>query len=286
VTRQRLTALIPAHNDDYILAVCLDSIAPHFDEILVLDDCSTDHTPDVALDAARRHPHVRYLRHDGHQLGWIEARNRLLRHTDSEWLFWLDADDVLCGYQAGTLREIAEAPHPLVRLQLAEMWGDFLHTTQRLRHYDKCHVFVDRRAMRDFAWRGGSAAHPATSVRPRTGPGPLLWHCKGVKPDRRLVERQFIRKWFRAGRPTATVEEFARLDRMDPDEIHRRAVHMLLGSRQDKIRRWGIETGPAIPRAIARRVRARQRFRITYQDGEPADREDRGWAPPGQELNQ
>ena len=92
----KLTALIPAYNDAYTLGLCLASIVEHFDEILVLDDASTDETPDVAADFARRHAHVRYVRHEGRQLGWVEARNRLLALTDAAHLFWLDSDDVLC----------------------------------------------------------------------------------------------------------------------------------------------------------------------------------------------
>ena len=49
----KLTALIPAHNDDYTLDLCLKAAADAFDEIFVLDDCSDDHTADVVLSHAR-----------------------------------------------------------------------------------------------------------------------------------------------------------------------------------------------------------------------------------------
>ncbi len=291
----RLTALIPLHNDDYILGFCLASVVEAFDEVRVLDDASTDHTPEVALGFARRYAHVHYCRHEGRQLGWIGARNALLAQTDSDWLFWLDSDDVLCERQGGLLREIAEGPHPVVRLRLCEMWGDFCHTTQRLRHYDRCHVFVDRRRMRNFAWRGGSAAEPglspaegaATSVLARQSPGPLLFHCKGVKPDRRLVERQVIRRWLSAGRPARTVAEFARLDEMPEREIHRRALDILLRSRQDRIRRGYTDAGeslgrtPPLPDCILEELRRGQRFMMADNPGgDLVDRLDRGWTPP------
>jgi len=291
MTRDRLTALIPAHNDDYTLWFCLRSIAPFFDEVFVLDDCSDDLTPDVVLDVARAHPHVRLLRHEGDQLGWIGARNRLLAATDAELLFWLDADDVLAEYNAGILRELADGSRPLVRLQLCEMWGDFDHSTQRLRHYDRCHLFVNRRLLRNGCWGGGSAAklREIGGMTPARSEGPLLFHAKGVKPDRRLVERQFARKWMRRGTP-GRLQDFAGLAEMPPEERHRRAMRMILHSRQDKLRRtWGSaqfglhspkgDGGPVAPQRPRVILDASRRFEILYgPDGQPVDRLDHGWA--------
>ena len=193
--------------------------------------------------------------------------------TDSDWLFFLDADDVLCEYNAHLLRQIAEGPEPVVRLQLTELWGDFHHTTGRLRHYDRCHTFVNRGVIGDLAWKGGSAATPYGNGhggwRAKAGPGPLLFHCKGCKPDKRLVERSMTRKWMRAGHP-GTLEQYAGLDQMPPAEIHRRAMRMLLHSKTDKIRSYPAD-GPALP-AILRE--APNRFEITYQAGRPTDRID------------
>ncbi len=280
-----LVALIPAHNDAYTLRLCLASIVDHFDRIIVLDDCSTDETPDVVLDAAAGRRNVRLVRHEGHQLGWIEARNRLLAETDADHLVWIDADDVMVETGAdGHLRALADGGAVVARFPLTELWGDLNHTTQRLHHHDKCHCYVNRRLDRDFVWRGGSAAKPSNARRAVSAPGPCFFHLKGVKPDRRLVERQFIRKWFRAGKPTRTVAEFGALDRRGPEELHRRALNMLLHSRQDKIQgtylrghepRWVMHNPKARPPRpnIIKRERP-GRFRITYRGDRPVDRTD------------
>ncbi len=272
---ERTAALIPAHNDAYTLPLCLRSTVDHFAEVVVLDDASTDPTAEVAARFARRHRHVRLLRHEGErQLGWIAARNRLLSATRADRLFWLDADDVLCDGATGRLRRIAGGPHAVVRLQLCELWGDLRHTTGRLRHYDRCHVFVNRALDRNFFWRGGSAARP-TAVRPAVnGHGPLLFHLKGVRPDRRLVERHFTRAWLRAGAP-GRLEDFAGLADMTDAEIHERAMRILLRSRQDPLRPLPPEA-PPLP-AVLRE--AWPRFLMVYRDGEPVDRIDRGEAP-------
>lgn len=286
MTRKKLTALIPAHNDDYALDFCLRSIVEHFDEIVVLDDCSTDRTADILADAGGRHAHVTALHHSGDRgLGWIEARNRLMAETDSDWLFFLDSDDVLCEYNAHLLRQIAEASEcpgaaPVVRLQLCELWGDFNHTTGRLRHYDRCHVFYNRSRLANGHWGGGTAAcfRPVISMHPARSDGPLLFHIKGVKPDRRLVERAFTRRWLGAGRP-GRLDDFAGLAAMSPEEIHARALRILLHSKQDHIRKgWGPgmeRMGPVRPKLI--RSRTFDRFEIVYTGPEPSDRIDHGW---------
>ncbi len=281
--RKRLTALIPAHNDDYTLDLCLAGIVEHFDEIVVLDDGSSDLTVAVAADAAARHQHVRVVRHDaGRGLGWIEARNRLMAETDSDWLFFLDADDVLAEYSAPMLRRIAEGSEraeaaPIVRLQLTELWGDFGHTTGRLRHYDRCHTFLNRARLQNGSWGGGTAAKllETKGMRPTRSDGPLFFHIKGVKPDRRLVERAAMRRWLSAGRP-GTLDAFAGLADMAPDEVHARALRTLLHSRQDRIRPLplGAPELPAVLRA------APWRFRMVHDAaGRPVDRLDHGWHP-------
>ena len=274
----KLTALIPAYNDDYALGFCLRSVVDHFDEIVVLDDASTDDTPDVAADVARWHSRVRYVRHEGRQLGWVEARNRLLALTDARHLFWLDSDDVLCERQGGLLAAIAGGSQPLVRLQLCEMWGDLYHTTQRLRHYDRCHFYVDRRGFRDVLWGGKAVARPmpGATVRPAQSAGPLFFHIKGVKPDRRLVERARIRGWLRDDGREARLTE--RIGDLDDEEVHRLALKVLLHSKQDRLVGTYLKApaphAPRRPEVIEAALPGR--FQMVYDAaGLPVDRIDR-----------
>jgi len=253
-----------------MLPLCLRSIAEHFDEIVVLDDASTDGTWEAAGDALCGHPRHELIR-NLEPAGWIESRRRLMEATDSDYLFFLDADDVLCEYNADLLREIPEGRQPVVRLQLAELWGAFDHTTGRACHYDRCHTFVDRRRVRDLQWGGGTAARPSAGGgwAAALGRGPLLYHCKGCKPDARLVERSVIRAWLRAGLPD-TLEAYAELAGMTRAEIHARAVRMLLTSRTDPIRRLDARM-PRRPRVIEE---APRRFEIVYDGERPFDRID------------
>lgn len=85
-----ISILIPCHNAAPHLAQCIESaIAQQPDEILLLDDGSTDES----LAIAQRYPQV---------VAWAQAnqgaqatRNTLFRHSSGNWIQYLDADDFL-----------------------------------------------------------------------------------------------------------------------------------------------------------------------------------------------
>src|SRR5216684_3578198 len=60
-------------------------------EIIVVDDGSTDETPGRL--AALENPRVRVIRHDQRQ-GVARARNRGVAEAESEWVAFLDDDDL------------------------------------------------------------------------------------------------------------------------------------------------------------------------------------------------
>lgn len=90
MTRQ-VSVIVPAYNAARFLGAALDSLrAQTFREFeaVVVDDGSRDGTSDVA----RGYPEARLVRQEN--AGVAAARNRGVFETQSEWLAFLDADDL------------------------------------------------------------------------------------------------------------------------------------------------------------------------------------------------
>jgi len=85
-----VTAVIPCYNAELFVAQAIESALSQIrpaDEIIVVDDCSTDRT----LEIAQEYP-VRVLRTPGNQ-GVSAARNLGLAAAATNLVAWLDADD-------------------------------------------------------------------------------------------------------------------------------------------------------------------------------------------------
>ena len=86
-----VSVVIPAWNVETYIARAIDSVLAQTrpaDEILVVDDGSTDNTAEIVRRYGSR---VRYLRQP--QTGAAEARNRGIAEAASRWIAFLDADD-------------------------------------------------------------------------------------------------------------------------------------------------------------------------------------------------
>ena len=106
-TRTVISVVIPCYNQGHYLEEAVRSAvsAAHRVEVIVVDDGSTDETPQVAA----RYPDVRYVRQENR--GLAAARNRGLEESTGDLLIFLDADDRLLpdGIDTG-VRAIASTP--------------------------------------------------------------------------------------------------------------------------------------------------------------------------------
>jgi len=64
------------------------------DEIIVVDDCSTDNTEAVVRDLMIRHPRIKYCRPEKNG-GLLAALRFGMKHAVSDWIALLDGDDQL-----------------------------------------------------------------------------------------------------------------------------------------------------------------------------------------------
>lgn len=82
-----ISTTIPAFNAELFLAEAIESAIRQVDEVIVVDDGSTDRTAEIAQSYA-----VRYVHQEN--AGLAAARNRGVRESRGEYLAFLDADDI------------------------------------------------------------------------------------------------------------------------------------------------------------------------------------------------
>lgn len=106
----RLTIAIPVFNEEKHIAKALESARAQADEILLLDNASTDNTRSICEYFTGRYPHIRYLRHR-RNLGAFENLYQGLLRAKHPYFMWLGAHDMLKdGYTETLLRLLASDP--------------------------------------------------------------------------------------------------------------------------------------------------------------------------------
>lgn len=106
----RLSLVVPVYNVAAYLPACLESLAaltPAADEIIAVDDGSTDDCPAILAAWRERLPALRVIRQENG--GLSAARNTGLRHATGTWLAFVDSDDLVFPDAYGRLLAMAEA---------------------------------------------------------------------------------------------------------------------------------------------------------------------------------
>ena len=98
--KYQITIGMPVWGVERYIKRCLLSILnQNFDnmEVLVIDDCGTDHSIDIAKELATTHPKgdkIRIIRQPQNMGCWA-ARNRILDEAQGKYIFLIDSDDYL-----------------------------------------------------------------------------------------------------------------------------------------------------------------------------------------------
>ncbi|MBR1807776.1 MAG: glycosyltransferase family 2 protein [Paludibacteraceae bacterium] len=92
-----ISVIIPIYNAMPYLYQCLESVRTqtYSDlEIIMIDDCSTDRSAELAAQFCEKDNRFRLLRHTTNK-GQSAARNRGLAEAKGEWISFIDADDYI-----------------------------------------------------------------------------------------------------------------------------------------------------------------------------------------------
>ena len=98
--RPNISFVMPVFNRPHFVS---DAVASIFngnfqaqDELIIVDDGSTDTTPQVIAELATRHTGIRVLRHRFNKGSAAAGRNSAIDAAVNDWIFCLDSDNVLC----------------------------------------------------------------------------------------------------------------------------------------------------------------------------------------------
>jgi glycosyltransferase involved in cell wall biosynthesis len=178
----RLVAALVVRNEaDRYLRSVLDDLETYCDRICVLDDGSTDATPDVCA----RHPRVHLLRNEA-SLFWRDesALRRQLwaaaAGLDPEWILALDADEMLEErFKRERDRYLDQRRYPAVGARFHQFWGSTTHyrVDKAWNPAASCQPVLVRH-MPGYPYRWPARRLHCGRV-PQNVPGPML--CDGLR---------------------------------------------------------------------------------------------------------
>lgn len=167
-----ITIGMPVYNvEKYIkksILSVLNQRTKHEFEVLVIDDCGSDHSMDIIRECQMTHPKGSFIKiiRQAHNMGCWAARNRILEEAKGEYIFLLDSDDFLsedCIEKLYTeaIRNHAEAVYGSVKPvndkdQPIDIGQNYLNQPYKVFHEkDGLALFANHRlhpTFRDYIW--------------------------------------------------------------------------------------------------------------------------------------
>jgi glycosyltransferase involved in cell wall biosynthesis len=107
-SQPRVTVVVPTYKRAHLLAETIPSyLQPEVAQLILVDDCSPDNTPEVVQQLMQRHPRITYLRNEvnGKQ---TTSKNRGKALAQTEYVYFGDDDSVLSPGAMRVLLQTAE----------------------------------------------------------------------------------------------------------------------------------------------------------------------------------
>lgn len=121
-----ISFLIPVYNVQAYLDACLESVMQAIrpgDEIVLLDDGSTDGSPKICMAWQQKQPGIVKVVRQQNQ-GLSAARNRALAEASKPHVYFLDSDDLLCAEAFGQARSQLQEHQPDILTCDAWLWRE------------------------------------------------------------------------------------------------------------------------------------------------------------------
>lgn len=93
----KISIILPTFNVEKYIARAIEScINQSFKdiEIIIVDDCGSDKSINIAKEYAKKEERIKII-HNEKNLGTFATRNNGVKHSNSEYLMFLDPDDYL-----------------------------------------------------------------------------------------------------------------------------------------------------------------------------------------------
>jgi glycosyltransferase involved in cell wall biosynthesis len=103
----KISAIILTKNSEDLLADCIESIKELADEIIVIDDNSTDRTVDLAKHIGARVENSKTIPNN-----FAEKRNLGLKKAKGKWIFYIDADERVTPELSKSIQSITNLKKP------------------------------------------------------------------------------------------------------------------------------------------------------------------------------
>ena len=152
-----VTIAFPVYNAaKYLRDTMLSALAQDYPsiEFLVLDDCGTDGSMEIVRQLQREHPRGEDIRivSQEHNMGVGAARNRILKEARGQYLYFLDADDLIIPSTISLLMETARKYQAEVVMASYERIKLYHDEPQKTLFQFQPMVFTERHALATYAF--------------------------------------------------------------------------------------------------------------------------------------
>ena len=196
-----VSALVCCKDEEYNIALCLNSLLGLVDQIICVDHNSTDETYDKMLDFKKKNQSINVIVEKFSDVSLKDARNCGLKHVEYKWLLNCGGDFVFDIENEEVLRffEDLRSLNKLQSYQLSyvNLYGDLHHTYSNSKivatgeYYivkmSKSIKFVENKK---FDYLKSPFFYKKKSIST-----PFFFHLSGMKDDMRLLYRNCYFEW-------------------------------------------------------------------------------------------